>query len=1731
MISCIKKLDRSLKIALTTTKQILPVLIMKKKLQTDFIVFVLLFLAPLVLFSQATTFNHSGVMESYTVPAGVTKINVTAFGAQGAAGDPLFLGGKGAKMSGDFNVIPGSVLIIAVGGQGLGQSSNGNGGGGGGSFVVLQDPASTVTIAAGPFAGKKVSPLVIAGGGGGTRAAVSQNGNPGVITLLGTTGSLSNVTGGGMPNKVAAGAGGQMLAGSWGSAGGGFLGNGADDSGYGIGGKAFINGALGGNGPSGNAFGGFGGGGQGNGGNGGGGGGGYTGGDGGRVAGGGGSYNTGTNQVNESGVQSGNGQVIVTVLCDQLKISPVATTVCAGSTITLNATSLNSGTVTWNNGVANNVPFTIFTTTTFTASSSTSKDCETQITITVSAPKAKTNVNSNVSCNGGSNGAAAVEAYDGASPYTYLWSNGATTPAITGLTAGTYTVTVTDANGCTAKTTAVVTQPTALAASTSQTNISCNGGSNGAASVTVSGGTPGYTYSWSPYGGTGATATGLSAGVYTVTITDAKGCTLTKIFTVTQFTGLVASTSQTNITCNGGSNGSASVNATGGAGSYTYLWSPSGGTSATATGLKAGVYSVLLTDANSCSLSKTFTITQPTALAATTAQTNLACNGGSNGSASVNVTGGVGGYTYLWSPSGGTAASATGLTAGNYTVLVTDANSCTLTKTFTITQPTALVASVSSQTNVSCNGGSNGSATVRATGGTGSYTYSWLPSGGTAATATGLSAGSYNVTVTDVNGCTATQTFIITQPTALIASAASQINVSCFNGSNGSATVSTTGGTGTYSYSWAPRGGTSATATGLSAGNYTVTVSDVNGCSTTKLFTVTQPSVITASVTELTNVACNGSATGSATVAASGGTGTYTYAWLPRGGTAATATGLSAGAYNVLITDANGCTFTQPVTITQPTALVVTPLQTNVSCNGLSNGSATVNTTGGTGAYTYAWLPSGGTAATATGLSAGTYTATVTDANGCTVTQSFTITQPAALVASAATQKNVSCFEGSNGSATVSVTGGTGPYTYTWLPSGGTAATATGLSAGTYTVNVSDANGCTTTQSFTITQPTILEATASITATATCVESTDGSATVLATGGTSPYTYLWDNGETTATATSLSVANHTVTVTDVNGCATTAAVMIDFKDTIAPVPVVATLIDIKAECIITAADVVVPTATDNCAGNVITTHDAVFPITLQGTTVVTWTYTDVNGNITKQTQNVIIDDVTAPVVNMPALPAITMQCAVLSTDIPVPTATDNCVGTIIATTKDALLYTDLGEHTITWTYDDGNGNTTTQTQNVTVTQSAISAVTFTDKTFVYNTAAQGITVENLPAGAAVKYSVSPKTGFDNQAVNAGIYTVTAVVTPAANAPNCEPITLTAIITINKAEQQIVFSPLPLKHLETDADFQLTATSTSGLPVYYTFSYTAPDAPATVTAEGWVDMLTSGIVQITAHQDGNDNYLPAVTVTQPLQINSNDSTIHNININGTDYANPTESIYYLMECDDTATSVAVLIKTEANATLDAGHEFVINTPRPGIYEQTVTVTSQDGTTTRKYTIVVEKMFQFFDIVIQKFDNVLLANNNSQNNGGYSFTAYEWYKNGVVVSKKQYLSEGPTNNDLLDPNAEYYVKLTTVEGDVLQTCTTNIVLEHNYRLSVTPNPAKAGKEIIVTVDFPAQEIDNMQIDVYDLSGRKVYGTRSSQRVTAIQLPGTIQASTYLVMCTTPNHQKTFKIIVSE
>ncbi|MBN4061562.1 hypothetical protein JYU20_00005, partial [Bacteroidales bacterium AH-315-I05] len=550
---------------------------------------------------------------------------------------------------------------------------------------------------------------------------------------------------------------------------------------------------------------------------------------------------------------------------------------------------------------------------------------------------------------------------------------------------------------------------------------------------------------------------------------------------------------------------------------------------------------------------------QPTC--AITDSTNISCSGVCDGTATVTASPGAPPYTYLWDDgSAQTDSIATGLCAATYTVKVTDINGDTVLCSVTLTEPTILTAAITDNTNVSCNGGSNGTAVVTPSGGTTPYTYLWS-NGQTDSTATGLAAAAYTVTVTDNNSCTTTASTTITQPaTALSVSMSNSTDVLCNGNSTGDATVTPAGGTSPYSYSW-NNGQTDSTATGLAAGSYSVTATDINGCTATASITINEPTALSLSITNTTNASC-GSSNGSATVTPSGSTSPYTYLWN-NGQTDSTATGLSAASYTVIVTDANTCTDSISINISNiggPTASI-TDTTHNV-CNGDTAGIAIVTPSGGATPYTYLWNDgSAQTDSTATGLPAGTFTVTVTDNGTCVTLASVTITEPSALTIVFTASTQVDCNGNPTGSATITPSGGTSPYAYSWT-GGQTDSTATGLAAGNYTISVTDNNGCIDSASITISEPTPLTMSITNTTNITCNGDSSGLAIATPSGGTSPYSYLWNNGQTDSTATGLSATSYTITATDNNGCSVSTSITITEPSAI----VLTTTADSNASC-------------------------------------------------------------------------------------------------------------------------------------------------------------------------------------------------------------------------------------------------------------------------------------------------------------------------------------------------------------------------------------------------------------------------------------------------------------------------------------------------------------------------------------------------------------------------------------
>jgi len=833
--------------------------------------------------------------------------------------------------------------------------------------------------------------------------------------------------------------------------------------------------------------------------------------------------------------------------------SALSSSITAQTNISCNGGSNGSATVTatggtgtytylWNDPAPaqTTATATALTVGTWTVTVTDANGCTSVSSATITQPTALTVSMSgtNVSCFGGSNGTATATPSGGTGAYSYLWNDPApaqTTATCTGLTAGTWSVTITDANGCTVTGSRTVTQPaTSVNASTTGTNVTCFGGSNGTATVTASGGTSPYTYLWNDPAPaqTTATCTGLTAGTWTVTVTDANGCTATANRIITQpASALSGSTSVVNVTCNGGSNGSATVTVSGGTSPYTYLWNDPAPaqTTPTATALTAGTWTVTITDLNTCTATANAIVTQPAAISLSTTTVNASC-GNSDGSATVTASGGTSPYTYLWNDPAPvqTTATATGLASGSYTVTVTDAGGCSNTATANINDSGAPTVTISSSTNASCFGVCDGTATVSVSGGTLPYTYLWS-SGNTTATATGLCSGTVSVDVTDAAGCNASTSVVITQPAILAFTIASSTNASCFGVCDGTATTTISGGTPSYTYAWS-NGVSTANLTGLCDGAYIGTVTDSHGCTASASISITEPTELIAS-SSVTDVSCFGENDGSATVSVTGGTPVYTYIWS-NGGSASTESGLIAGSYVVTVIDSHACSDVIGINVTSPTEIVVNLTHTDITCFSANDGTAAVSVTGGSPSYTYNWSV-GGTGTSVSGLSAGVVEITVTDASGCSVIESTTIAEPAPLSATIFTQNNVTCFGLCDGAVLINVTGGTPSYTYLWS-TGATTNFVTGLCAGSYSLTVYDANGCSSILNITITEPAQLIVSETVTD-ANCGLS-DGSISLNVTGGTSPYSYEWDGGEITSGLTNIPSGVYTVTVTDFTGC-------------------------------------------------------------------------------------------------------------------------------------------------------------------------------------------------------------------------------------------------------------------------------------------------------------------------------------------------------------------------------------------------------------------------------------------------------------------------------------------------------------------------------------------------------------------------------------------------------------------
>ena len=765
-------------------------------------------------------------------------------------------------------------------------------------------------------------------------------------------------------------------------------------------------------------------------------------------------------------------------------------------------------------------------------------NCQELLNVTVlqpSAPLTLTKTHQNVLCFNQLTGSIDLTPSGGTAPYSYLWSNGATTQDLSGLGAGNYTVTVTDAKLCTANLTVTITQPAqALSALSSLTNVTCFGLTTGAIDITVSGGASPYTYLWTN-SAIIADLVNIGAGNYGVTITDVNFCTiaLTNLIITQPASAVQTTVASINVACFSGSTGSIDITPTGGLSPYTYSWS-NGAITQDLTAVSAGTYNLVTTDFNGCTKVNSVVIAQPLApFTLSKTHLNVLCFNQLTGSVDLTASGGTAPYSYSWS-NGSTAQDLSGLGAGNYTVLATDANLCTANLLVTITQPAQAISLSSTITNVACYQETTGSIDISVLGGTAPYTYSWS-NGNINQDLINAPANTYSVIVTDVNGCSSSlSNLIITQPSAPLLVSFVQFDVSCFGGSNGQIGSAASGGTAPYTYLWS-NGQTIMNINNLQAGNYTLITTDSKGCSNTYVSFVTQPSTPLISSESHVNILCYGAQTGSINISPSGGTMPYTYLWS-NGATTQDLFGIASGTYSVVITDYNLCTNNISVTIAQP-LLPITPTTaiTNVLCFGQNNGSINLSVVGGTSPYTYLWN-NGVVLQDLNNYPANAYSVTITDAAGCLSTlPNLAITQPTMPLAVNLVGDDINCFAGNDGSVLTNITGGTAPYIFQWSNSA-TTQNLTGLAAGSYSVLITDANNCTISASISLTQPIAPLVVTETHVDVLCFGLSTGSANVSVTGGSLPYSYSWNSGQTTEDLSNIVSGNYVLTVTDAQSC-------------------------------------------------------------------------------------------------------------------------------------------------------------------------------------------------------------------------------------------------------------------------------------------------------------------------------------------------------------------------------------------------------------------------------------------------------------------------------------------------------------------------------------------------------------------------------------------------------------------
>jgi large repetitive protein len=827
-------------------------------------------------------------------------------------------------------------------------------------------------------------------------------------------------------------------------------------------------------------------------------------------------------------------------------------------TYTLNPSGVSNGT-----GVFANLGAA-----TYTIAATDILGCSTSTTVLITQPNGMVFNTPSItapSCNPGNNGSFTVTASGGANPVTYALAptgSSNSSGAFSSLGIGAFIVTATDASGCTKSTVINLSYANAPAfTSVNKVNINCFGQNNGSITASASGGVGAVTYTLNP--GTQINTTGvyanLGSGVYTIIARDANLCTTVSTVSITSPTVLNASISTSNgPLCNGSANGVINVVASGGTTTYTYTLIPGPINNSTGNfnSLNIGSYTINVVDAKGCTKSTNITLTQPSAIAWTgnNASTNILCNGANTGSISGIASGGTGSITYNLLPANinNNTGSFTGLAAGNYTIFAKDANNCSISKTVVITQPIAITLNVTNTKGATCTPGADGGFTVTASGGSGALTFQNVNTSQTNSTGAfaNLAIGSYVVKVTDANGCTRTTNVIVanTNPPTLTVQFLNQ--TTCGIDSTDSLKV-TAIGNGPFTYNLLPGGITNATGffNNLQPGTYLVTVLDANNCTAATSIPILLPLPLTAGAS-VTQPACANNTIGSATVTASGGYAPYSYKNIATNLSNSTGifSNLTSGTYSIEASDSSGCKDTVIFNITIPLPVNWTSVtKVNLPCNNLPGGSITPIASGGTGGILFTLNPGNITQSGAfNNLLANTYTLVAKDANNCSISTTVTLTQSPPITLSTPSISSPTCQLPTSGSISFTASGGAGGFSYSNGAATNTTGSFSSLTANSYTLTATDANGCTKTTLAVLVIPNAPSISNVIITKPSCPGNTNGSIATTTSGGSAPYTYSL-NGSTfngSSLFSNLGAGTYTVTSKDLNNCTVSSLVIV-----------------------------------------------------------------------------------------------------------------------------------------------------------------------------------------------------------------------------------------------------------------------------------------------------------------------------------------------------------------------------------------------------------------------------------------------------------------------------------------------------------------------------------------------------------------------------------------------------------